>query len=160
MTAGSLFLLWVGSWALTVFIAYNLVFTLGISLPFNDTQISNSFDVMILAWLLTPIVSFIVVPISVIESSNLRLFLKIKNKIISPTTPFRYIIGGFVTINVLQTMLRGLDEGELIASILYLPVPFYVMTFLYRLKTETILTKKFIFFLNEKNIVQKDIKLD
>ena len=159
-SASSLFLLWVGSWAFTVFIAYNLVFTLGVSLSTDDARVSGSFDVMILAWVLTPIVSLIVVPISIIESSNLRLFLKIKNKIISPTTPFRYVIGGFATMNVLQIMLRGLDEGELIASVLYLPVPFYIMTFLYRMRTEHSIVEKFVLFLNDKKIVKKDIKLD
>ena len=159
-STSSLFLLWIGSWAFVVFIAYNMVFTLGISLPSDEIKISSNFDVLILAWIMTPIVSLIVVPISIIESSNLRLFLKIKKKIISPTTPSRYIIGGFVTMNVLQTLLRGLDTSELIASIIYLPAPFYIMTFLYKIRTENSLVEKFVLFLKEKNIVQKDVKLD
>lgn len=158
-SGSSLFLLWIGSWALVVFVAYNLVFTLGVTLPKGDIELSSNFDVLILAWILTPIVSLIVVPISIIESSNLRLFLKIKKKIISPTTPFRYIIGGFFTMNVLQTMLRGLDTSELIASIIYLPVPFYIMTFLYRTRTEKSLVSNFIVYLKTKGIVEKDISL-
>ena len=62
-SASSLFLLWIGSWALVVFIAYNLVFTLGVTLPTDEAKISGSFDVLILAWILTPIVALIVVPI-------------------------------------------------------------------------------------------------
>ncbi len=63
-------------------------------------------------------------------------------------------------MNVLQTMLRGLDAGELVASIVYLPVPFYIMTFLYKLRTERSAIDEFVLFLNDKKIIQKDVKLD
>lgn len=158
-STSSLFLLWVGSWAFVVFIAYNLMYVLNLSFT-DDVGISSSFDVLILAWIMTPVVSLIVVPISIMEASDLRLFLKIKQKIISPTTPFRYVIGGFVTMNILQTMLRGLDISELIASLVYLPVPFYVMTWLYKGKTESSIVKEFVSFLNGRNIVRKNIKID
>lgn len=155
----SLFLLWIGSWALVVFMAYNIVFSLGITLPIEDNQISKNFDVLILAWILTPIVAFLVIPVSVIESSNLRLFLKSKKIIISPATPFRYLIGGFATINILITVLGELDTAELIAGLLYLPAPFYIMTFLYRFRSEKHLIADFRSYLKSKGIIEKKVNV-
>ena len=88
---GSLFLLWVGSWALVVSIANSIVKFAGITLMNNfnlEIPFSEGLDSLFLAWFMIPVVSFIVIPISVIESSNLRIFLKNKGVILSPTTPF------------------------------------------------------------------------
>ena len=159
---GSLFLLWIGSWALIVSIASGIVESTGLTL-LNTSNLEESFsagfDSMFLAWFITPLVSFIVIPISVIESSNLRIFLKNKGVILSPTTPFRYAIGGFFTLNILSQILRGLDVVEIFISIVALSTPFYVMALLHRLCSEKILVENFKKYLKTKGIVEKDVDI-
>lgn len=157
---GSLFLLWIGSWALVVFLAHHITETLSVTgLIESGYALSEAFQVLMIGWLLTPLVAFIVLPISVIESSNLRILLKTKSVIISPTTPFRYIVGGFATISVLLTDLRGLEMAELITSILFLPAPFYIMTLLHRLRSEKFLIADFKSYLRKRGISEKEINL-
>lgn len=159
---GSLFLLWIGSWALVVSIASGLtelnggVFLGSISLKI---PLSEGFDSLFLAWLLIPIVSLVVIPISVIESSNLRIFLKNKGVVLSPTTPFRYAIGGFFTLNVLSQILRGLDVVEIFISIVALAAPFYVMALLHRVFSEKKLVDNFKKYLETQNISEKDVNI-
>lgn len=159
---GSLFLLWVGSWALIVSIANGIMESTEITL-LNSASLgipfSEGFDSLFLAWFIFPLVSFIVIPISVIESSNLRIFLKNKGVILSPTTPFRYAIGGFFTLNILSQILRGLDIAEIFISIVALSTPFYVMALLHRLYSEKILVKNFKKYLKTKGIVEKEVNI-
>ena len=158
----SLFLLWIGSWALVVSIASSLVDSTGILFLNSislEVPLSEGFDSLFLAWFLIPLVSLIVIPISVIESSNLRIFLKNKGVILSPTTPFRYAIGGFFTLNILSQILRGLDIAEILISIVALSTPFYVMALLHRVYSEKILVNNFKRYLRSKGIVEKDVNI-
>lgn len=159
---GSLFLLWIGSWALVVSIASGLMASTGdifLNSVSLEIPLSEGFDSLFLAWFLIPLVSLIVIPISVIESSNLRIFLKNKGVILSPTTPFRYAIGGFFTINILSQILRGLDIVEIFISIVALSTPFYVMALLHRIFSEKILVNNFKKYLKTKGISEKDVNI-
>ncbi|MEM2161094.1 MAG: hypothetical protein QXN55_09095 [Candidatus Nitrosotenuis sp.] len=158
-SAKTLFLLWVGSWSLVVSLAHHLVHSLGIRLPMPINELSNNFDVLIFAWLLTPIVAFLIIPISVMESTNIRLFLETKKIITTPTAPYRYLIGGFATISILFSILRGLEIAELITSLLYLPTPFFIMSLLYRTRSEKRLISNFKDYLVKRGISQKSIDL-
>lgn len=159
---GSLFLLWIGSWALVVSIASGLMTSTGdifLNSVSLEIPLSEGFDSLFLAWFLIPLVSLIVIPISVIESSNLRIFLKNKGVILSPTTPFRYAIGGFFTINILSQILRGLDIVEIFISIVALSTPFYVMALLHRAFSEKILVNNFKKYLKTQGISEKDVNI-
>ena len=159
---GSLFLLWIGSWALVVSVASSLVESTGgifLNSLSLEVPLSEGFDSLFLAWFLIPLVSLIVIPISVIESSNLRVFLKNKGVILSPTTPFRYAIGGFFTLNILSQILRGLDIVEIFISIIALSTPFYVMALLHRAFSEKKLVNNFKKYLRSKGISEKDVNI-
>jgi len=155
----SLFLLWIGSWALVVSLAHNLATPIGFigMINFDNFPFSEDFEELVLAWLLTPLVAFIVFPISIIESSNVRVFLKAKNIVTSPSRPFRYIVGGFATIGILTTILQGLNLTELLVAILIFAAPFYLMTFLYKIKSEEKLTRNFRLYLEKIGIKEKEI---
>ena len=114
-----------------------------------ESPLYNHLEVFrILAWALTfSLVAFVIVPIDIIESSNLRLYLKSKNAVIAPTasalSSFRvgFSITAIFSIYAIIASNTGSLYAHYFVTLLLTSLPLIPLFYLYSRRKEKTVSK-------------------
>lgn len=138
--------------------------TSGTQAPDPGSEFVN-ISLLFYSWALTvPLFAFFILPVQVMDASNVRLAIKEKNIVTNPTVPYRVIIKGFGAILVIYGLVTGIGSGEgsaieTLFTIFFIFLPIIPILILYGLVSESKLSNNFRSYLKGLNIEEKEIKI-